>query len=65
MRKHQLQNEGFSTKYMTSTFQNCQSHEKQRLKICQIEEDKEDMMTKCNIGFQQIKDTNGKRGIPE
>ena len=48
---------------MTSTFQNCQSHEKQRLEICQIEEDEEDMMTKCNIGFQQIKDTNGKRGI--
>ena len=47
---------------MTSTFQNCQSHE--RLKICQIEEDEEDMMTKCNIGLQQIKDINGKTRDP-
>lgn len=60
----QTQAEGRATKYLTSTPQNCQGHERQGKteKLSQIGGDQGDMMNKCN-GASWIGSWNRKRTL--
>lgn len=56
--------QGYSTKYLTSTIQNCQGHEKQGMtKYHRLNGDL-DIMMKCKHGLDLgiKRDTNGKTG---